>query len=106
MYRGRGMLEVTGKSEYRKFTTVHNQKNPTDIQDFVANPDLLVSSIEYGVESAFVFWFTKVGRTGNKLSDVAETGSVTEVTELVNGGQNGYTDRKTRFQSLQSLMRF
>ena len=80
MYRGRGMLQVTGKSEYRKFTTVHNQKNPTDIQDFVANPDLLVSSIEYGVESAFVFWFTKVGRTGNKLSDVAETGSVTEVT--------------------------
>ncbi len=97
---------MTGKSEYRKFTTVHNQKNPTDIQDFVANPDLLVSSIEYGVESAFVFWFTKVGRAGNKLSDVAETGSVTEVTELVNGGQNGYTDRETRFQSLQSLMRF
>lgn len=98
------MLQVTGKSEYLKFTNVHNQKNPTDIQDFVANPDLLVSSIEYGVESAFVFWFTKTGQGGMKLCDIAKTGSVVNVTQMVNGGQNGYTDRNNRFQSLATLM--
>ncbi|WP_454846742.1 hypothetical protein [Pseudomonas farris] len=103
-YRGRGMLQVTGKSEYLRFTNVHNQKNPTDIQDFVANPDLLVSSIEYGVESAFVFWFTKTGQGGTKLCDIAKTGSVVNVTQMVNGGQNGYTDRNNRFQSLATLM--
>ncbi|EJM68133.1 putative chitinase [Pseudomonas sp. GM50] len=103
-YRGRGMLQVTGKSEYLRFTNVHNQKNPTDIQDFVANPDLLVSSIEYGVESAFVFWFTKTGQEGTKLCDIAKTGSVVNVTQMVNGGQNGYTDRNNRFQSLATLM--
>lgn len=98
------MLQVTGKSEYLRFTNVHNQKNPTDIQDFVANPDLLVSSIEYGVESAFVFWFTKTGQGGTKLCDIAKTGSVVNVTQMVNGGQNGYTDRNNRFQSLATLM--
>jgi len=103
-YRGRGMLQVTGKSEYQKFTMVHNQKNPTDIQDFVSEPDLLVSSPEYGVESAFVFWFTKTGRGGVKLWETAQVGSVADVTQLVNGGQNGYVDRNNRFQALVRLM--
>jgi predicted chitinase len=103
-YRGRGMLQVTGKSEYQRFTNVHNQRNPTDIQDFVANPDLLISSTEYGVESAFVFWFTKAGQGGTKLCEVAKTGSVVDVTQMVNGGQNGYADRNSRFQALAALM--
>ncbi|KTC25555.1 hypothetical protein AO391_24985 [Pseudomonas marginalis ICMP 9505] len=103
-YRGRGMLQVTGKSEYQRFTTVHNQKNPTDLQDFVRDPDLLVSSVEYGTESAFVFWFTKTGRGGVKLWEVAQSGSVADVTQLVNGGQNGYADRNSRFRALAGLM--
>jgi len=106
MYRGRGMLQVTGKSEYLRFTNVHNQKNPTDIQDFIANPDLLVSSIDYGVESAFVFWFSKTGQGGAKLFEVAKSGSVADVTQMVNGGQNGYLDRNSRFQSVCALMNF
>ncbi|CAI8841391.1 hypothetical protein [Pseudomonas serboccidentalis] len=103
-YRGRGMLQVTGKSEYQRFTNVHNQRNPSDIQDFVANPDLLISSAEYGVESAFVFWFTKTGQGGSKLCEVAKAGSVVDVTQMVNGGQNGYTDRNNRYQALAALM--
>ena len=106
MYRGRGMLQVTGKSEYQRFTNVHNQRNPTDIQDFIANPDLLVSSIDYGVESAFVFWFSKTGQGGAKLFEVAKSGSVADVTQMVNGGQNGYLDRNSRFQSVCALMNF
>ena len=82
----------------------HNQRSPSDIQDFVANPDLLISSTEYGVESAFVFWFTKTGQGGTKLCEVAKTGSVVDVTQMVNGGQNGYTDRNNRYQALAALM--
>jgi predicted chitinase len=106
IYRGRGMLQVTGKSEYQRFTTIHNQRNPADIQDFVSNPDLLVSSVDYGVESAFVFWFTKIGRGGVKLCELAVVGSVSDVTQLVNGGQNGFSDRNARFESLARLMGF
>lgn len=106
IYRGRGMLQVTGKFEYQRFTMIHNKKNPADIQDFVSNPDLLVSSVEYGVESAFVFWFTKGGRGGKRLCEVALTGTVADVTQLVNGGQNGFSDRNSRFKALENLMRF
>lgn len=58
------------------------------------------------MESAFVFWFTKTGSSGVKLSEIAQTGSVADVTQLVNGGQNGYADRNARFQSLALLMNF
>lgn len=109
-YRGRGMIQLTGKDAYNHFTNVHNKNNPDDVQDFVANPDLLVSSEQYGIESAFVFWFTKTGKPNRnvkqfvKLKDLAKSGTVQEVTRLVNGGQNGYDDRKQRFNRLARLL--
>ncbi|WP_392551893.1 hypothetical protein RHO14_10500 [Orbus wheelerorum] len=108
-YRGRGVIQLTGKDAYRNFTRVHNRNNPDDIQDFVANPDLLISSMQYGIESAFVFWFTKTGKpnptvnTFVNLRDLAKSGTVQEVTQLVNGGQNGYIDRKQRFNRIARL---
>jgi predicted chitinase len=102
-YRGRGMLQVTGKDEYRRFQTIHNQKNPSEPQDFINNPDLLASSMEFAVESAFVYWFTK-SRLGVKLRDLALTGTVTEVTLVVNGGDNGLADRTNRYQALAALL--
>ena len=99
-YRGRGMIQITGKAAYREFQTIHNQNNPDDIQDFINNPELVASSIEYGVESAFSYWFTKKDSSGTPLSYIAKTGSVSEVTQIVNGGQNGYADRRNRYNAI------
>ncbi|WP_392562451.1 hypothetical protein RHO12_02930 [Orbus sturtevantii] len=109
-YRGRGVIQLTGKDAYRNFTRVHNRNNPDDVQDFVASPDLLASSKQYYIESAFAFWFTKTGKpnpTVNRfvnLRDLAKLGTVQEVTQLVNGGQNGYADRKQRFNRISRLL--
>lgn len=39
-----------------------------------------------------------------KLQDLAKSGTVQEVTQIVNGGQNGYNDRKQRFNRIARLL--
>ncbi|QXF34640.1 hypothetical protein B0X70_16830 [Photorhabdus akhurstii] len=103
-YRGRGMIQITGRSAYRNFTFIHNKMNPEDIKDFENNPDLVINNIEYGVESAFAFWISKTDRHGVYLKDLAKLSSVREVTQVVNGGQNGYADRLKRYNKVALLL--
>ncbi|MCE0828746.1 hypothetical protein LVQ78_22330 [Buttiauxella sp. A2-C2_NF] len=103
-YRGRGMIQLTGKDAYQSFTNTHNQMNSSDIKDFVNNPDLITSRLEYGVESAFSFWVKKTNRAGEHLNTIAKSGSVSDVTQMVNGGANGYDDRKKRYNNVAPLL--
>jgi len=97
-YRGRGIIQLTGRGNYSSFQDFHNSIAPQDTKDFLSNPELLVSEVKYGVESAFYYW--KI----NNLNSVAETGDVKSVTQIVNGGQNGYDDRKERYNRLAPLL--
>ena len=97
-YRGRGFMQVTGKNGYRSFQEEHNKRFPDDQQDFVANPDLVLTRPEYGLESAFIFWLR------NNLNNISDTGMVTDVTQIVNGGQNGYADRLARYNRVAQIL--
>jgi predicted chitinase len=97
-YRGRGMMQLTGKTNYSQFTASHNQKNPNDPRDFVANPDLLVTDRQYGIESAFYFWDAR------SLNAIADTDNVRDVTIAINGGLNGLSDRKARLQRVKQAL--
>jgi predicted chitinase len=97
-YHGRGFIQVTGKDGYQSFQNEHNRRSSDDQQDFVANPDLVASRSEYAVESAFVFW------SRNNLNSVSDNGTVTDVTQIVNGGQNGYGDRRGRYNKVAPLL--
>jgi predicted chitinase len=93
-YRGRGMMQLTGKNLYKKFTTTHNKKNPADQRDFEANPELL-NELAYGVESAFFYWDSR------NINAIADTDNLTKVTIAVNGGTNGLTDREARLKRIK-----
>lgn len=97
-YRGRGMIQLTGKNNYDAFTKCHNKKNPNDPRDFVANPDLLVSEPKYGIESAFFFW------DANNLNTIADTDKINDVTMAVNNGLNGLADRVARLTRIKKVM--
>ncbi|MBP0630869.1 glycoside hydrolase family 19 protein [Cupriavidus sp. AcVe19-1a] len=97
-YRGRGILQVTGKNGYQSFQDEHNLRFPEDQQDFISHPESISTNIGYGIESGFVFW------SRNHLNSVAESGSVQDVTQIVNGGQNGYADRLKRFNRLAPIL--
>ena len=84
-FRGRGALQLTGKSNYQAFSDY--LKKP----EIMTNPDLVAG--EFAFESA-MFFFDK-----NKLWTIADTGVTDDVilsiTKKINGGTHGLDDRKS-----------
>lgn len=92
-FRGRGYIQLTGKDNYRAFSTFIKE-------DCVANPDLVAT--KYPMDSA-IWFFDK-----NKLWDICDKGDsvdiVTQVTKRVNGGTHGLQDRINKFNLYNSLL--
>ncbi|MFC4930458.1 glycoside hydrolase family 19 protein [Massilia sp. GCM10023247] len=97
-YRGRGLVQLTGKANYADFTEAHNARNGSDPRDFVADPDLLLSELKYAIESAFYYWDA---RTVNTLADLDD---LEGVTRAVNGGLNGLNDRGARLARIKKAL--
>jgi predicted chitinase len=94
-YRGRGLLQVSGKAGYRAFTDCHNNNHPDDRQDFVACPDLLLARLDYAVETAFFVW------DEGDINTPADQDDLVEVTRRVHGALDGLADRAARLGRLK-----
>jgi putative chitinase len=92
-FRGRGFIQLTGKSNYQAFSDFIKE-------DCVANPDLVAT--KYPLTSA-AFFFDK-----NKLWDICDKGAtpevVTLVTKRVNGGTHGLDDRLSKFNTFNAIL--
>ena len=99
LYRGRGLLQLTGKSAYRGFTEYINATFANNTDDFVKSPEL-VKTDQYMVLSAM--WFFKK-HVVDKI-DVNDA-SVREVTKIINGGYNGLKDRESKYEQLKSVLK-
>ena len=87
-YRGRGVFQLTGKDNYTAFNKFYHTKHESGV-DFVNNPDLIASDVGLSVESALWFFQKKVN-----VNDINLLTSVKKVTQKVNGGENGLSDRE------------
>lgn len=85
-YRGRGALQLTGKSNYKAFSDY--LKNPLIMEQ----PDLVAS--DYAFESA-LFFFDR-----NKLWSICDKGvtktTILSLTKKINGGTNGLAEREEK----------
>ena len=90
-FRGRGYIQLTGKSNYKAFDAVVEE-------DIVANPDLVAT--KYPLLSAA--WFFHKNCLG-KCVDATDA-TVTSVTKCVNGGTIGLADRLKHFKQYHSLL--
>jgi putative chitinase len=92
-FRGRGYIQLTGKSNYTNFAKFIGE-------DTVANPDLV--STKYPLASAAFFF------DSNKLWSICDKGAdvetVTAVTKRVNGGILGLQDRVSHFNEFYKLL--
>lgn len=83
-YRGRGIKQLTGRDNYRRFTELHNSIWGEDV-DFEEDPDLIATDVKYAIRSALVFWVDN-GLSG--LADGGMTRSVShQITDVINPGE-------------------
>jgi putative chitinase len=87
-YRGRGIFQLTGKSNYKAFGIYLNENTMTQV-DIVQHSQLVSQSKSIAILSAMWYFKTRVADITNLNSS-----SVERVTKLVNGGVNGLSDRK------------
>ncbi len=93
-FRGRGYIQLTGKSNYTKFGSFIGE-------DIISNPDTVAT--KYPLASAAFFF------NNNNLWSTCDKGSsddvVKQVTKRVNGGYNGIDDRIKHFKEFWNLLK-
>lgn len=93
-FRGRGYIQLTGKSNYAAFDKLVDD-------DIIANPDLVAT--KYPLASAAFFF------NNNSLWSICDKGAddatVTAVTKRVNGGTIGLADRIKHFKEYYALLK-
>jgi len=83
-YRGRGLIQLTGKSNYQNFAD-SIEVTPEEAAEYMA-------TFEGAAQSACWFWET------NNLNKWADVGDIEKMTKVINGGTIGLEDRKKHYQ--------
>ena len=78
-YRGRGVIQITGRSNYMRFGRAIGA-------DLIASPELLEAD-DLACRSAAWFWQT------NGCNELSDAHNFTGTTRRINGGMNGQADR-------------
>ncbi len=88
-YRGRGLIQLTGKSNYRTFARSTGE-------DFLAFPERVAR--EHAVEAATFFWLAA------NINALADRDDVSAVTRAINGEFNGLSDRLRLLDRAKELL--
>lgn len=84
-YRGRGLLQLTGKDSYERATTILRSSAP-DAPDLAADPDAVVSA-QWCLQIAAAEWAAR------GCNQAADRDDVAQVSFLINGGAIGLAER-------------
>ncbi|MGM4981888.1 peptidoglycan-binding protein [Rhizobium sp. 11_C7_N12_5] len=84
-YKGRGPIQLTGRSNYRAFTNWMRKVKPS-CPDFEAQPDW-VAQFPWAGWAAVYFWSV------NGLNSLADKDDLVAITLKINGGRNGLASR-------------
>ena len=91
-FRGRGAIQCTGREKYEVLSQLFNI-------DFVNQPDLL-STPDYAFLSAAWYWKDR------KINVFADAKDIRRMTVAVNGGMNGFADRKEYYDRARQALGF
>jgi len=94
-YRGRGLLQLTGRDSYREATATLRAQNPA-APDFVAMPDAVFSA-QWCLAIAVAEWASKGCNAHADVDDIRK------VTKAINGGLIGLSDRRERLRLAKAV---
>lgn len=92
-FRGRGFIQLTGRDNYAKFM----RASGINVLD---NPDLLATDPKVAAQASIHWWLSR----GGGIRAKAAAGDLSGVTRLVNGGENGLSDRAAHFRKFMNEM--
>jgi putative chitinase len=90
MFRGRGLIQLTGKSNYSEFA----EDMGMSIEEAIA----YLETPEGAVESAAWFWDKR------NLNSLADRGDIVTMTKRINGGTNGLQERIELYEHALSIL--
>jgi len=90
-YKGRGLIQLTGKDAYTKFAA--------SIGKTLEETSKYMTTLEGAIESAC--WFWKI----NNLNKFADTKDIKGQTKVINGGFNGLDDRLLKFENALKIIK-
>jgi putative chitinase len=90
MFRGRGLIQLTGKSNYSEFAE--------DMEMSLEEAIAYLETPEGAVESAAWFWNKR------NLNSLADRGDIVTMTKRINGGTNGLQERIELYEHALSIL--
>lgn len=101
-YRGRGLIQITGKSNYAE-ADAKMYAMPMGV-DLVAEPELLATP-DYAAQSA-AWWWENAGLNviADGLGGANDTEVFKQITKRVNGGYNGLNDRLAIYERAKTVI--
>jgi putative chitinase len=89
-YRGRGILQITGKNNYKAFA----QSIDTPLEEIPA----YLGTYEGAIQAAAWFW------EENNLNPLADKGDMLGLTKKINGGTIGLNSRLELYQKIKQIL--
>ncbi|WEV90004.1 hypothetical protein [Pseudomonas phage PotUPM1] len=89
-YRGRGLFQITGRAQYQRCGRALGLP-------LVEQPELLERP-EHAALSAAWFW------ENNALNALADAGRFDDITQRINGGQNGRAERRLLWERARAVL--
>lgn len=91
-YRGRGVIQLTGKDNYTAFGKDANvNRTPEQVIEYL-------STKRGALASAAWYWNSR------SINDAADAGDIVKMTKLVNGGTIGLEDRKKHYEHILEIL--
>ncbi len=91
-YRGRGVIQLTGKDNYTAFGKDANvNRTPEEVIEYL-------STKRGALASAAWYWNSR------NINDAADAGDIVRMTKLVNGGTIGLEDRKEHYKHILEIL--